>query len=176
MRGRLHLSTQIAVGIFVALILGHLYQEPSQEMMIGPSATPTMTNSSMLAPSLPSAMPTPSIEETSAPPRPFETLPGVWMARVIAYPDSAPEIIKVTKLLSGRLTVSKPGDSYVRMLDEGGIVLYELTFQTSFSLFDVPASVDDVTYFFIIPDLENADWLQVVTPQGDATYEFPLDE
>ena len=94
------------------------------------------------------------------------------MARVVAYPDSPPEIIKVTKLSSGRLTSSQPGDGYVRILDDEGIVIFEFTFQLSLILLDVPANVDNMTYFFIIPDFENADWLQVETPQGEATYEF----
>ena len=173
MRGNLQLSTQIAMAIFVALILGYLFQEPSQETIILPSDMPTETS---ISTPVPSALPaTPSVGETAVTPQPFVTLPGVWMARVIVYPDADPEIIKVTKLLSGRLTVSKPGDSHVRILDEEGIVIYKLTFQPSFSLFDVPADADDTTYFFIIPSLENANVLQVITPQGEATYEFPVD-
>lgn len=176
MKARLRLSTQIALGILVALILGYLYQEPPLETIIAPSATPTSMNASTPAPSTPATVPTSTMDDTSAAPRPFETLPGVWLARVIVYPDSAPEIIKVMKLSSGRLTPPQPGDSHVRILAEEGIVIYELTFQPSLNLFDVPASADDTAYFFIIPDLENADRLQVTTPQGEAIYEFPLDE
>ena len=171
MRGSLQLSTQIALAIFVALILGYLFQEPSDEMIVQPSDMPTETSTAV--PSSPS--PTPSAEGGAASPRPFVTLPSVWMARVVVYPDAPPEIVKVTKLFSGRLTVSKPGDSHVRILDEEGIVIYELTFQPSFSLFDVPADVDDMTYFFVIPSLENARLLQVITPQGETAYEFPVD-
>ncbi|MBT7081949.1 MAG: hypothetical protein HN929_10910 [Chloroflexi bacterium] len=177
MNSQLRLSTQTALGIFVALLLGYINQGFSQGEITGPVETPNLPKTSTPTPSvLPTTLPLTTTVETLAPPRPFETLPGVWMVQVVAYPDSHPIIVDVSKLSSGRLTSSQIGDSHVRILDAEGIVIYELGFQPSFHLFDVPASVDEMTYFFIIPDLENVNWLQVLTPQGEAKYEFPFDE
>lgn len=162
---RLQLSTQIAMAIFIALILGYLFQKPAQEVLPADTATPV--SSTLTA--------TPSATEEVATPQPFVTLTGVWMVRVVVYRDAAPEIVKVAKLSQGRLTISQLGDSYLRVLDEAGIILYELAFQPHFHVADAPIEVDDNTYFFIIPSIENAHLIQVITPQGESTYEFPND-
>ena len=85
------------------------------------SKTPSPTNPPALIATL-----------TPTQPRPFVTLPGVWMLRIRLYRDAAPEVVSLLELDEGRLTASQMGAGQVLIQDDVGHPLYELYFQPNF--------------------------------------------
>jgi len=149
---RLTLPNQIALGLMVALVAGYLFQ-------INPAMGGNQLDS-----------------EATQTPGPFVTLPGVWALRVKLHRNAAPEVENLLKLPEGRLTPSQSGDSSIYILDRSGNQRYELSFQPHFVMGEPQQSVDDITLIFVLPDIEGADRINLVTPQGETSYDFPPGE
>lgn len=168
MNGTLSLRTRTAVTIFVALFLGYAMQAPAAAFL------PTTVPPQVTATVGPAVTPEPVQSPTPTPyARPFTTLPGAWMARIKLHRNAPPEIEKVITLAEGRLSVVQPGESRVQILDANGGLLYEQTFHPQFVIGDPPRDVDEIVFIFVLPVIQEARTLIVITPQGEARYEFP---
>lgn len=169
---RLTFSTQVALSIIWALLTGFLLSDlpasllNSQRQGLTPEATliPTEVVSHPTALGL-----TPNPTQTIGP---FQTIPGVWLVNVELFQSQAPQIEKVTYLNEGRLSIGTDGENYLRLLDKDGQSLYELTFTPSFLIGDIPELEDRINAVFILPSLPGEAQVEIVTPQGRATYDL----
>ena len=148
MKRRFTLKTLIPIGLFVGLAIGYVLEAPvSLNVFSTPIPFPTH--------------------------RLFETLPGAWMVVVKMHRLSSPQILQMTKLSSGRLTVILPGKNLVQILDTRGRVLFEQPFLVEFMSGEPLKSVDEVTMVLVLPAMENEHTLVIQTPNGNSSYEFP---
>jgi len=169
MNRRFSFKVQLTLSLLVGLILGYMFQTPLPGFESG-AATPTHLPSA--SPCLATATQTLAATATP-PPMPFVTLPGAWMVRFKLNRLAAPEIIRATRLAQGRLTVTVPGENRIQIQDANGTLLYEQTFQSDFISGEPPRPVDEITLIFVLPVIEGAQTLLIITPNGEARYEFP---
>jgi hypothetical protein len=171
---RLSLITQTVLGILVALVIGFLFGEG---MLFGAKDRPTPSPdnppsvlATVTARVVTETPPVQTMEPTQH--SPFVTLPDLWLAQVVARVDENPEVVSLSRIVEGRLTVSEPGNSTLTVLDSHEHVLYSLSFQAVVGYYDLPVDVEETNYFFVLPALENAQWLLISTPQGEVKYRF----
>jgi len=163
------LKVQLTLGLLLGLILGYAFQTPIPGLGAG-AATPTPSPVSTSGPVVATPTLLPTATSSLAP---FITLPGAWMVRFKLFRNAPPEIVKVTRLSEGRLTVIQPGEDKIQILAADGTSLYEQTFHPDFMIGDPPHQVDEITLIFVLPILEGAHTLIITTPNGEARYEFP---
>lgn len=169
---RLTFSTQVALSIILALLTGLLLSDlpasllNSQRQTYTPEATRIPTEV-VLLPTAPGLTPNPT--QTVGP---FQTIPGVWLVNVELFQSQAPQIDNVTRLDEGRISFGTDGESYLRLLDKNGQSLYELAFTPSFLIGDIPELEDHINAVFILPSLPDEAQVEIVTPQGRATYDL----
>lgn len=172
---RLSLTIQSVLGILVALVIGFLF---GGGVLFGTMRYPTLspdnpppvlaTVTTMVVTETPAVQ---TVEPTQHPP--FVTLPNLWLAQVVARIDGNPEVVSLSRMKEGRLTASELGNSTLSILDSHERVLYSISFQAVVAYYDLPVDVEETNYFFVLPVLENAQWLLISTPQGEARYRFP---
>lgn len=145
----LPLRAQIAITLFIGLLLGILLSQRSPAVALPLPATPT-----------------------PASPEPFVTLGNVLMVSALVRREGAPEITAITPLDIGRLTVTTPGDSLLDVQDTEGISLYRLSFQPRFlGGGEPPRQLDEVTLIFVVPLEPGAARIVLTTPGGTTAAE-----
>lgn len=144
------LKLLVALGLLIGLVIGYFFAGPIPGSANAGSSTPTLT----------------------LPPQPFVTLPGAWMVRFQMFRSKAPEIISLTRIEAGRLTILQPGENKIQILDSYSQVAYEQSFQVEFMHGDPPQPVDEITQIFVLPVIDGAHTLVIVTPQGQTRYEI----
>ena len=85
------------------------------------------------------------------------TFPDLLAVTVIFRPEGQPQIVEVSPLASGRLTVTHGGPFELQTLNKAGDVTHHLAFQL---LFDPPGlhghSLEEVPLLFVIPGRNTA--------------------
>lgn len=107
--------------------------------------------------------------------RPFTTQDKMLAVTIRFKKDAPPEVVKTLNLEQGRITIMQPGDCTLTMLDAGRKSLYSLSFRVVFMLPGEPPTPADETYLtFVLPDLTNARWLEISTPQGKTLFDLSI--
>jgi hypothetical protein len=179
MKIRLSFQSQLILAALVAVIVGFLL-DGSIAAYTSPGA-PSVPTQSTLMPQLPNPdhqnTPTP-IAATSRPPdiqtpHPFVDLPLAWMMEVKVFRQAPPQIIGLTRLSEGRITELRDGNGSLKILDQQHNVLYENKFLVVFTNGEPPKIVDQLTLILVMPAIENAYSVEIITPQGETSYDFP---
>jgi hypothetical protein len=102
------------------------------------------------------------------------TLPGAWLVRIRFFPDQPPEIVRILYLEEGRLTPSQPGDTALEMLDAQEMTLFRQTLQVVFFAGEPPHALDKVTALLVLPSIETATQIRIISPQGEITASLPV--
>lgn len=179
MRQGMTLQNQIFLGILIALTCGYLLRGgwsvyASAETPPTPSPTPAATQalSPTAAPVVPSATAAAPTATAVLTPKPFVTLPGVWMARVTVNRGAAPVIERVTALEQGRITAASEGENLAEVLDLQKQVMYSVPFKVSFQVGEPPQQLEAVTLVLMLPKLEGEKYIRIQTAAGEAIYEL----
>lgn len=150
MKIRFSFQSQFLLAVLVALSMGALLAAP-QVNGAADSLVPTLTTV----------------------PRPFTNISGAWMVRVKLSRMEAPKIEEVKKLDEGRITLSQGGNSQVILRSADGKDLFTIGFQTQFIAPDLGKPVTELEKIFVLPTVQGQHSIQIITPQGEAYYEFP---
>jgi hypothetical protein len=145
------LQVQLAIGLILGLVSGYLF-----------SSTPVLETP-----------PAPTTATSTLPPQAFQNLPGAWMVQVRFFRTALPEIESVTALPEGRISVLTSGEYAARILDTHDQLLYTLPFQVQFLSGEPPSPVDEILLILVLPAPQGATTLQITTPNGEITYDFP---
>jgi len=141
----------IPLGLLIGLAIGFLFS----------NLTPASTISIV-------STPTPSLA-----PRPFVTMKSAFMVRLHFFRTRAPEVISVTRISGGRISILPSGENEIQMLDADEQVVYRQSFQVQYLYGDLPKPADQVTQIFVLPIIDGAHTIVVTTPQGKTRYEIP---
>lgn len=155
MNARLTLPVQWSLTLLIGLFLGYAFQ-PVAEVAIPIAETPT------------------SVAIVSTPsPAPFVTLPGGLLVRVKFFRNEEPQFVKIIYLDQARLTFFPQGEDRIEILDSNGQVLYSDSFLIEFLDGDPPRPVDSKTVIFVLPSMENAVEVSIITSNGKVKYDIP---
>lgn len=122
-------------------------------------ATGLLLDPRSLAEQLPAPAP------TAGAPRPLVTHSNMLMVTALLRREGPPEILRLTPLERGRLSLTTPGDSTLKVIDSNGALLYELSFQSRFLAGEPLRLRDEVTLIFVVP-LDPAAKRIIVTTTG----------
>lgn len=169
---RLTLRSQLLFGLLLSLIVSLVGQQLTQSVAAfelpfweNPSPTPVLSTPEPVATISPTASMTPQ-------PSPYVTLPGAFMLKVTFYQGKAPVVNTVLQLESGRLTDTQPGDCSIRIIDQEGSILYELSFQPTFLAGEPLVEKDEIQMLFVLPNIDGAAAIIVTTTVGEVVYEL----
>jgi len=151
MNRRLSPKMLVSLGLMTGLVIGYFFAGPIPGNANIAISTPTST----------------------LPPQHFVTLPGAWMVRFQLFRDKAPTVDSLTRIDQGRLTVLQSGQNKIQILDANSQVIYEQSFQVEFMRGDPPQPVDSITQIIVLPNIDNAHTLVIITPQGETRHDIP---
>ena len=120
--------------------------------------------------SQPGWVPGAQAEPTAAP---FQTLDKTWLVRVRFHAAAPPEIVNVSQVDEGRISVLETGADKIQLVAGNGEILYEQAFHVSFLVSELSEPAEQVTLFFSLPAVQGAALIRVQTSQGEDTYELP---
>ena len=177
---RVPVNLQIPLGLIIALFMGYAFQSSWMQLEQGvENLTPIVVSPSSTVMSqqlsTPSSTVSPTVTTTPTP-QPFQTLPGVWMVRLKLLRSAQPEIVNLRYLPEGRLTPTQPGDGRIQVLDKTGNLLFEQSFQVSFTGGEPLKAVDDISLIMTLPDVDGAYSIKIETLQGEVEQVLPLVE
>ncbi len=117
----------------------------------------------------PRLVPGAQAEPTAAP---FQTLDKTWLVRVRFHAAALPEIMNVSLIDEGRISVLETGTEKIQLVAGNGTVLYEQAFHVNFLVSELSEPAEQVTLFFSLPAVQGAALIRVQTSQGEVTYEL----
>ena len=153
-KGRLCIRFQITFGLLIGLLTGLLINTALANNLDFMEISPTQS-------------PQPTINL-----QPYHTIPGGILVKIKLSQLTPPEVLDVIKLDESRLTPSSEGDSYIQLLDANRQILYSLNFQPTFLRGEPPKPVDELTLLFVLPKIEEAESILVMTPTGEVSHEL----
>lgn len=104
---------------------------------------------------------------------PFVTYDNMLQVTFTVFPDQPPVVSAVRTLPSGRITVLSPGANHLRIEAADGSILYQQPFDAVFLRYShPPVDLDHLDMLVVVPNLDGARRIVVVTPQGEASYEL----
>jgi hypothetical protein len=161
----------IALGLLAGLLMGYFFSGSLPGNPIAGTSTPAviLTPSQVKTPVL---VPTSTITLTP-PPQPYVTLPGAWLVQFHLFRSGPPVIDEPVRVSEGRLTSLVAGENKIQILDKMDEVIYEQTFHVEFLSGDPPQPVDEITQIFVLPVIESAKTIVIITPQGETRRDFP---
>ncbi len=146
MKRRFPIQLQILLSVIIALLAGYLLD--GAQIIAG--------------------MPVQVLPSTQ---QPFETTSGLLSVSLRFHRSAAPEILQVTSLDQGRLTVTQGGECSILLQDGQGEEIYTLPVAPIFvrSEGGTRESVDRIV---VLPNDASARWLVVKCPQGEVNYDL----
>ena len=155
MKGRLGIQFHIAIGLLVALLAAFLINAgitTSQELPIDPQKSPTQNPMNTF--------------------EPYRTLPGGLLVKIKLYRSLPPEILAVNTLQESRLTPGFDGDGKIEILGRDAQILYSINFSTELLKGEPPLPVDELSILLILPLIDQAQRIHVITPEGETYFEL----
>lgn len=167
---QMQLIIGLLVGMGLSFISVRAYPQPAAAAIPSPSPIASSTATQTAIGASFTTIPSPMLTGT---PKPYVTLPGVWLVRAQFSSTVAPQVLKVTFLEQGRITPFDQGDYQAELLDTSGNVLFRGEFVVNFLQGDPLRAVDEVTTLLVLPAVQQAVQIRLKTPQGATTYDLP---
>jgi hypothetical protein len=107
-----------------------------------------------------------SVEEKSTP---FATHANMLAIDLTLNRNQPPKLERATRLESGRVTLTTPGDNTLLLLDANGKTLYAQSFGADFMIAsEPPVMLDSLPLIFVVPYTNQVRRVRLLTPNGPA--------